>query len=160
MTPTPPASGAKGSPIEPSQESRVFIAQYESLDAVREFVGLAAEICGFDAKTKYAIELATDEAFTNIVEHAYGGESNDMVECTCQVFRDRLTIILHDCGQPFDPTIVAEPDLNAPLEERETGGLGIYFMRKLMDEVHFTPALITEDGCNTLTMIKWREKAA
>jgi anti-sigma regulatory factor (Ser/Thr protein kinase) len=157
MTPSSSVSGPSGSPPGYSRETKIFLAQFDSLGAVREFVGLAAEACGFDAKGIYAVELATDEAFTNIVEHAYGGESNDWVECTCQASQNSLMIILHDCGQAFDPTGVPEPDLSAPLEERETGGLGIYFMRKLMDEVHFSPAPLNSDGCNTLTMIKRRE---
>jgi serine/threonine-protein kinase RsbW len=158
---TPPHLAAKppGSQSEYALETRVFIARYDSLEAVREFVGLNAEAFEFDARAVYAVELATDEAFTNIVEHAYNGESNDYVECTCQVQPSALTIILHDCGQAFDPTKVPEPDLDAPLEDRETGGLGIYFMRKLMDEVLFTPASETSDGCNTLTMIKRKERA-
>jgi len=160
MTPSSLANGSSKSTQENSNETKIFVAQYSSLVSVREFVGLAAEACGFDVKTIYAVELATDEAFTNIVEHAYGGESPERVECTCKITEASLIIVLHDCGQAFDPTQVAEPDLNAPLEERETGGLGIYLMRKLMDEVHFTPASETRDGCNTLTMIKRKEKAA
>lgn len=158
MTSPTAAGKPPGSQSEYARETKVFIAQYESLEAVREFVGQIAETFGFDAKAIYAVELATDEAFTNIVEHAYGGESKELVECTCQTHLMDLTIILHDCGQAFDPTCVPEPDLEAPLEDRETGGLGIYFMRKLMDEVHFTPASETSDGCNTLTMIKRKER--
>jgi len=159
MTPSTMADKLPGSQPEYARETRVFFARFESLEAVREFVGQLAESFGFDAKAIYAIELATDEAFTNIVEHAYGGESNELVECTCQTRHAELRIILHDCGQAFDPTGVPEPDLEAPLEERETGGLGIYFMRKLMDEVYFSPAAETSDGCNTLTMIKRKERA-
>jgi serine/threonine-protein kinase RsbW len=160
MAPSSPTAGQVESPPDNINETKIFVAKYDSLVAVREFVGQAAVSCGFDTKTIYAVELATDEAFTNIVEHAYGGESHERVECTCKIGDTGLIIILHDCGQAFDPTMVAEPDLTAPLEERETGGLGIYLMRKLMDEVHFAPASETKDGCNTLTMIKRKEKAA
>lgn len=147
-----------------SQEDRLtsqkFVARYTSLEGVREFVGQAAQACGFDAKVIYAVELATDEAFTNVVEHAYGGESSELVKCTCKVSPGGLVVILYDCGKAFDPTLVPEPNLNAPLEDRETGGLGIYFMRKLMDEVHYQPATENSDGCNTLVMIKRKEKLA
>jgi serine/threonine-protein kinase RsbW len=159
MTSSTAANKLPGSQPGDIRETRIFFARYESLDAVREFVGQHADGFGFDVKAIYAIELATDEAFTNIVEHAYGGESNELVECTCLTRNAELIIVLHDCGQAFDPTGIPEPDLEAPLEERETGGLGIYFMRKLMDEVHFTPAAETIDGCNTLTMIKRKERA-
>jgi anti-sigma regulatory factor (Ser/Thr protein kinase) len=160
MTPKSSAGKRSKSSLDYNQESRIFVARYDSLDAIREFVGQVAKACTFDVKSIYAIELATDEAFTNIVEHAYGGESSQMVECTCQIRDSGLTIILHDCGQAFDPTLVPEPNLDAPLEERETGGLGIYFMKKLMDEVHFSPASKAADGCNTLTMLKRKERPA
>ena len=136
-----------------------YPACYTSLELVREFVGLAAEQCGMEEKTIYQVQLAVDEAFTNIVEHAYGGESDALVECTCQIEEEGLTVILHDCGRAFDPTKVPEPDLEAPLEERDVGGLGIYFMRRLMDDVRFMPAPVNQDGCNTLTMFKRKEKA-
>ncbi len=136
-----------------------YPARYTSLERVREFVGQAAELCGMGEQAVYQVQLAVDEAFTNIVEHAYDGESDQLVECSCQIEDDGLLVILHDCGKAFDPTIVAEPDLESPLEERDIGGLGIYFMRKLMDEVHFLPAPVNQDGCNTLTMYKRKEKA-
>ena len=150
---------AEASPAYLSLTQR-FVAQYDSLDTVRQFVGKAAQDCGFSPRTIYAVELATDEAFTNIVEHAYGGESNDLVEVTCKLHDDSLEIILYDCGEAFDPTTVPEPNLDAPLEERETGGLGIFFMRKLMDEVHFSPAPVDSGGCNTLTLVKRKENAS
>jgi serine/threonine-protein kinase RsbW len=156
MTPKSAANSPPQPPLKRAQETKSFVARYESLEAVREFVGRAAETCGFEAKAIYSIELATDEAFTNIVEHAYSGESDELVECTCQISPTSLAVILHDCGQAFDPTSVPEPNLDVPLEERETGGLGIFFMRKLMDEVHFSPA--SGEDCNTLTMIKHKEK--
>jgi anti-sigma regulatory factor (Ser/Thr protein kinase) len=144
---------------KPHQTKATFRACFESLDNVRDFVGQSAEEFGFGPKAVYAVQLATDEAFTNIVEHAYGGESDELVECTCRFDELALTIILHDCGLAFDPTAVLGPDLKAPLADREIGGLGIYFMRKLMDEVHFSPAPNNRDGCNTLTMIKRKENS-
>jgi anti-sigma regulatory factor (Ser/Thr protein kinase) len=141
-------------------DSRRFVALFKCLDDVREFVGQAAEAWGFDDKAVYQIKLATDEAFTNIVEHAYGGESTGSIECAYHASPEGIEIILHDCGKAFDPTVISEPNLKALLDERETGGLGIYFMRKLMDEVHFSPALQSGDGCNTLKMYKRKEKVA
>jgi serine/threonine-protein kinase RsbW len=147
------------STIEKPVKTERYPARYTSLERVREFVGLAAEQCGMEEKTIYQVQLAVDEAFTNIVEHAYSEESDELVECTCQIGEDGLTVILHDCGKAFDPTKVPKPDLNAPLEDRDVGGLGIYFMRKLMDDVRFMPAPVNQDGCNTLTMFKRKEKA-
>jgi serine/threonine-protein kinase RsbW len=71
-----------------------------------------------------------------------------------------LTIQIIDCGERFNPLEVPEPDLNASLEERDAGGLGLFFMRKLMDEVRFSfdQAVNAEDtGCNVLTMVKHKQ---
>jgi serine/threonine-protein kinase RsbW len=135
-------------------------ARFASLDNVRAFVSRAAKECGMDYNTVCEVELAVDEAFTNIIEHAYGGESHEQIECTCQQASDRLIIVLKDCGNPFDPTIVPEPDVNAGLEKREVGGLGMYFINELVDEVRysFTSGPEGRKNCNALTMVKHKER--
>jgi serine/threonine-protein kinase RsbW len=65
-----------------------------------------------------------------------------------------LTVILRDYGRPFNPTSVPEPDLYASLEDRKIRGLGLYFIRQLMDQVRFE---FTADSGNVLTMIKRKE---
>ena len=98
--------------------------------------------------------MAVDEACCNIIEHAYGGEGRGDVECSCRVNDEGLTVTLRDRGRPFDPSGVPEPDLQADLEDRDVGGLGLYFMRKLMDEVRFE---FTPGAGNALTMVKRKE---
>lgn len=139
-----------------------FPARFSSLSGVREFVGKAASECGLSSKAEYAVQLAVDEAFSNIIEHAYEGESREEVECICLLDEDSLTVILRDCGHPFDPNAVPPPDLKASLTKRKAGGLGLYFMRQLMDEIHFAfiPGSNGSDGCNVLTMVKRKEKLA
>lgn len=139
--------------------SIILPARFTSLEQVREFVVQAAEECGMPAKSVFAVELAIDEAFTNIIEHAYGGESQEKIECTCNVLNDRLMVELRDCGIPFRPNGVPEPNLEASLEERKIGGLGMHFMRELMDEVRysFSDGPDSRKNCNVLTMVKYRE---
>ena len=67
-----------------------------------------------------------------------------------------LTVILQDFGRPFNPKSVREPDIHAPLKLRKEGGLGLFFIRKLMDEVHFD---FSKESGNQLTMVKRKEKA-
>lgn len=143
-----------------STRSIILAAQFENLDRVREFVAESAEACGLEPAAVYAVQLAVDEAFSNIVEHAYGGESDEQIECTCQVVGEDLEVTLIDCGKPFNPSLVPGPNLNAALEEREVGGLGLYFIFQLMDEVHFsfTKKLELSKNCNLLRMIKRKEK--
>ncbi len=142
-----------------SQEIKVYPAQFENLDHVREFVGAAAQKCGLDAPAIYAVQLAVDEAFSNIIEHAYGGECLNNIECKCQIADPGLTITLRDCGSPFEPGTVPAPNLTAELQDRDIGGLGLYFIRQLMDEVEFSFVPDPETGkpCNVLRMRKRKE---
>lgn len=148
-----------GLPVR-SKRSIVLSAQFENLDRVREFVAESAEECGLEPAAVYAVQLAVDEAFSNIVEHAYGGESDEEIECACQIVGKNLEVTMIDCGKPFDPSQVPGPNLEAELQEREVGGLGLYFIYQLMDEVHFsfTKKLELGKNCNLLRMVKYKEK--
>jgi len=128
-----------------------FAAKFEFLDEIREYVGNIARENGFGAKDIYNIQLATDEAASNIIEHAYENISDGMLELSCGVQSDTIKIILIDHGEPFDPSEIPLPDLKADLSDRKIGGLGIFLMRKLMDEVHYESKA---DKSNTLTLIK------
>jgi anti-sigma regulatory factor (Ser/Thr protein kinase) len=141
--------------------SRKFPAQFESLDHIREFVGSAAQDCGLDSKAVYQVQLAVDEASSNIIEHAYGGPNEQLqLECSCQLRPDELEVTLSDCGRPFNPDAVAAPDLDAELQERPDSGLGLFFMHQLMDEVDFTFVPLSGNGqsCNLVRMVKRKEK--
>ncbi len=132
-------------------QTLTFPGQFDSLALISEFVTRAAKAAGLDARAVYAVQTAVDEACSNIIEHAYGGEGRGTIECTCRINDDGLTVILRDHGRPFDPTSVPEPHLHASLEDRDRGCLGLYFMRRLMDEIHFE---FTPDSGNVLTMVK------
>ncbi|MGZ9166792.1 MAG: ATP-binding protein [Anaerolineales bacterium] len=128
-----------------------FAAKFEYLDEIREFVGAIARAGGFTDKDVYNIQLATDEAASNIIEHAYEKISNGVLELSCGVRDDLITIILIDHGESFDPSEIPLPDLKADLSDRKIGGLGIFLMRKLMDDVSYEAK--TGKG-NILTMTK------
>ena len=128
-----------------------FAAKFEYLDEIREFVGGIARAGGFSDKDVYNIQLATDEAASNIIEHAYEKVSDGVLELSCGMQDNAIKIILIDRGESFDPSEIPLPDLKADLSERKIGGLGIFLMRKLMDEVHYEPK---PDKSNVLTMIK------
>ena len=136
-------------------ESVQFTAKFEYLDEIRDFVGKVARKGGFSEKDIYNIQLATDEAASNIIEHAYEGVSNGVLDLKCGIVGDGITIILIDYGESFDPSAVPMPNLKADLSERKIGGLGIFLMRKLMDEVHYEPR---KDGSNVLMMRKRRKQ--
>jgi serine/threonine-protein kinase RsbW len=128
-----------------------FAAKFEYLDEIREFVGEIARTGGFSDKDVYNIQLATDEAASNIIEHAYENMPDGILELSCGVNKDVITIMLVDHGESFDPSEVPLPDLKADLSDRKIGGLGIFLMRKLMDEVTYEPR---PNKSNVLTMTK------
>ncbi len=140
---------------ERSVQTVTFPGRFDSLAQIGESVTLAAEAAGLDPYAVYAVQLAVDEACSNIIEHAYGGEGRGDIECTCSVDSDGLTVTLRDYGRPFDPTAVPGPDLHVNIEDRKGGNLGLYFICQLMDEVCFE---FTPDSGNVLTMVKRKER--
>ncbi|RPJ18765.1 MAG: ATP-binding protein [Chloroflexi bacterium] len=130
-----------------------FAAKFEYLDEIREFVGDIARKGGFSDKDVYNIQLATDEAASNIIEHAYENLPDGVFELSCGMQGEIITVILIDHGESFDPSEVPLPDLKADLSDRKIGGLGIFLMRKLMDEVQYEPK---PNQSNVLTMTKRR----
>ena len=135
-------------------QTKQFTAKFEYLDEIRDFVGEIAHSGKFSDKDVYNIQLAADEAASNIIEHAYEGVSDGVLEISCGLKNDVLTIILVDHGESFDPSDVPMPNLKADLSERKIGGLGLYLMRKLMDEVSYN--VDSKNNSNTLTLIKRR----
>jgi len=129
----------------------IFTANYQNLDEIREFVGEKARQVGFSDKEVYSIQLAADEASTNIIEHAYTGVEDGNIEIDCDFVDGDLKIVMRDQGKPFNPSSVPEPNVKADLSDRQIGGLGMYLMRKLMDQVSYESSV--ERG-NVLTMTK------
>ncbi len=133
--------------------SKKFPARFEFLDEIREFVGKKARASGFSDKDIYSIQLAADEAASNVIEHAYAGMQNGTIQLSCDFSGKILTITLLDHGRQFDPAQVKDPDLNASLSDRQIGGLGIYLMRKMMDEVQYQ----SSKSGNLLIMRKYKK---
>ncbi len=115
----------------------VFPGRYENLEKICDLVTDQAVEAGFDDTAVYAIQTAVDEACSNIIEHAYGGEDNGDIEISITTNKQCIKIKLVDHGKPFDPNSIPEPNIGADLEQRQAHGLGLYFMHKLMDDVCF-----------------------
>lgn len=120
------------------------------------FVVSGAEVAGFSIDELFRIELACDEACTNIIEHAYDGDNVGDIQITWRIDERSFTITMVDDGRPFDPDEVPPPNVPTDpddLNGLKIGGLGIFFMRKLMDEVQFSR---DDYRGNTLVMVKYR----
>jgi len=130
--------------------SRIFPGNFESLADIAEFVRLEAKEAKLSNKEIFELETAVDEAVSNIIEHAYGGEGIGDIYCTSTPLENGIEIILEDYGQPFDPSCVAAPDLSVQLRNRKNHGLGYFLMCQLTDVVHFE----FSENHNRLTLIK------
>jgi serine/threonine-protein kinase RsbW len=127
--------------------------QFEQLVQIAEFVTQAAREAGLTDDDVFHVEMAVDEACSNIIEHAYADRSGDIDLICSSSAPGAFEITIHDSGRTFNPDGVAAPPLNVPadVDDLNEGGLGLYFMRKLMDEVRFE--MVAGQG-NTLTMTK------
>jgi serine/threonine-protein kinase RsbW len=133
------------------KKTRNFTGSLECLGEVCDFVTHCAKECDLNESQVYAVQLAVDEAATNIIEHAYKDHASEDFEITCEKVPEGLLVVLRDRGTAFDPASIPQPLINVPLEELRSRGLGVFLMRKMMDvvEYEFSP----ENG-NKLTMIK------
>lgn len=134
-----------------SKQVLTVTSDLKNLESICHFVAGAASNMGIDDDTLYDLELAVDEACTNVINYAYQGRSGQPLTVECMEDDGKCVIVIRDCGRPFDPTRVQSPDLTSPLSRRQVGGLGIFLMRKLMDDVCFRFDARTG---NELTMIK------
>lgn len=133
------------------KKSRKFACSLESLRDVCDFVTDCTKLCDFNDSQVYAVQLAVDEAATNIIEHAYKGRATEEFEITCEDTPDGFQVVLRDHGKAFDPDSIPQPLLNVPLEELRSRGLGVFLMRKMMDVVEYE---FTPDEGNILRMVK------
>ena len=134
-------------------KKRTFPSQFEQIREIGRFVLEGAVRAGFDERGAYHIELAVDEACTNVVEHAHAGRDDGSIDVTWQINDSSFHIIIEDDGQPFDPSLVeiVLPSAETKAQNVATGGLGMHFMRTLMDEVRYE----REQTKNRVTLMKW-----
>lgn len=109
----------------------------ENLAEIREFINSAAADSGFSKETIDNIILAVDEACTNIIKHAYKYFPDGKIILTLKTDKNTFTIDIIDYGKSFEPGLVPNPDLKKYFDEKRVGGLGMYLMKTLMDDVKY-----------------------
>jgi len=122
-------------------EARLTISINDA--AMREVRGFVADFVARHAVAtdeQHRIMLVLEELITNLVKYGYRDRPAGSAEVILVLEESRLMLELVDDGDPFDPLEQPPPDLDAPIEERELGGLGIHIIRALADEVHYQRA--------------------
>jgi len=129
-------------------------AHIDYLGELRNFVTKTGRKHSFPDTVVNAFKLCIDEAATNIIKHAYR-DHDGMITMRVIVKKNSMTVVLVDQGKYFDPSRVADPDLKRYIDIGKKGGLGIFIMRKLLDEIEYHH---TEEG-NELRLTKYRDSA-
>lgn len=125
-------------------------AKLESLEGFMSFVIDSSKEAGFSDKRVQEIELAVEEALVNIINYAYPDREDGEVEISCGLDGEyRYVVEIRDSGVPFDVAAQSDPDLNANIAERKIGGLGIFLIRKMADEMQYR----REGDENVLTLV-------
>lgn len=127
-------------------------ARHESIRSLWDTLSRLIREARLGDQAAFHCHLALDEACVNIIEHAYANDPAGVIEVAVQTAPGCCTISLTDFGEPYDPAQVPSPEPGRPIDEVEPGGLGLFLMRTLMDEVRYTPG----PHGNSLTMVKRR----
>ncbi|MCR4749970.1 MAG: ATP-binding protein [Lachnospiraceae bacterium] len=133
-------------------ENRIKIqAQTEHLHEVLLFVDGHLEEMGASMKVQMQIDMAVEELFVNIAHYAYAPDIGDAIICvTKDKEKNQISITFTDSGKAYNPLEKPDPDVTLSVEERSIGGLGIYMVKKSMDDMHYE----YKDGQNILTIMK------
>ena len=130
---------------------KIFPADTAALDDVHAFAEAALEQAGCPHKTVMPLTVALEEVFVNIAHYAYpDGSGTVRLAIGHDPESHTVTFRLTDSGIPFNPLSHQDPDLSLPAEERPIGGLGIYMMKRTMDQASYEYL----SGQNILTMTK------
>lgn len=125
-------------------------AKVENLNAVTEFIETQLEAADCPMKIQMQIELAVEELFVNIASYAYAPDTG-LAVITAELTEDGVfRIVFEDSGVPYDPLAKPDPDVNLSAAERAIGGLGIFMVKKSMDNMYYE----YRGGRNVLTVEK------
>jgi serine/threonine-protein kinase RsbW len=123
----------------------------ENLSMIRDFVRSIGLQVGMGDMEVARLEMAVDEACSNVMEHAYNSDSTKEVSIRALVDDSALKIVVIDTGKGFDPAAVEQKKLEDLISARRTGGLGMRLIKSFMDEVHY---VMVPGQKNELTMVK------
>ena len=126
----------------------------EEIAAVAERIDEFCAACNIGPQVAYAVNLSVEELLTNTISYGYGDDEPHRIAIRVRLDANLLGVEMIDDARPFDPTTGTEPDLEASLEDRPVGGLGLFFADQMMDSIEYR----YEDGRNVVLMTKKTDK--
>jgi serine/threonine-protein kinase RsbW len=125
-------------------------ADLAQLSVIREFVAESSRSLEADEQAIRDLQLAVDEVCSNSIRHGYGGQEGQ-IEVSVDRIGHSIRVVVRDWGRAFDPEQIPVPDLDVPLEERSLGGLGLFLVQQVMDDVRFE---FDNSKGNSVTMVR------
>ncbi len=129
----------------------IISSSTNNLAEVRAFVEINGAEANLDKKTISHISLAVDEACTNVIKHAYNNSENEEIKIKIKTKKNKFSVTITDKGHHFDPSLIGEPNIVKSQKQKKGGGLGMFLMKKLMDEVKYN----AKKNGNELILIKY-----
>ena len=136
---------------EETERHLILHNDIQQIPQLAEFVEAVADVAHLDVGLTMSLNLALEEAVSNVIMYAYPKGSDGLVDIEAIIRKGELEFIISDNGTPFDPTAAPEADITLDVEDRPVGGLGIFLVKNIMDVVKYTRS---DDGKNILSMIK------
>ncbi len=137
--------------IDISKTEIVISSSTDNLSSVRDFIEFHGRELDLSSKEIAHIILAVDEACTNIIKHAYQDSKVGKIKIKIDKKKDKLSVKLTDKGLHFDPSIIPDPNVEESQKMKKGGGLGMFLMKKIMDEVKYN----AKGKGNELILIKY-----
>ena len=123
---------------------------------LREITAVAAKIDAFcefrtlGPQIAYAVNLAIDEILTNTISYGYDDDEPHRMELIVRLEDEMLVVVIVDDSRVFNPSLLRKPDIEASIEDRALGGLGLFLVQQMMDGVAYQ----RRGGCNVVTLTK------
>ncbi len=127
-----------------------LINDLREIGAAAEKVDAFCEAQGIAAPVAYAVNLSIDEILTNTISYGYDDDAEHRIDLTFRVEGESLVVTIVDDGRPFDSSTERAPDFDATIEERALGGLGLFLVQQMMDEMTYERS----DDRNVITLRK------
>ena len=132
------------------EKSIILANDISEIARLNEFVEEIGNEFSLSPEVVFNLTLVLEEAVVNIINYAYPKEDHESIYLSAKLHNDSIMLVLTDTGKEFDPTMAPEADITLSADERPIGGLGIFLIRQIMNEVRYERI----DGKNVLTLEK------
>ena len=132
------------------EKSIILANELSEISRVNGFIEDIGNEFSLTPDVVFNLNLVLEEAVVNVINYAYPKEEHESIYLSAKIQDDSIIFVLSDTGKEFDPTMVPEADISLSTDDREIGGLGIFLIRQIMNEVKYERI----DGRNVLTLEK------